>query len=188
MHHARRFPSSGRTAQPGAGGIEGKMRLALFCCSLLAVGPAAAAATLPAPADLALEGAGARGEGKPLILFFSFPGCQFCHVVRQNYLSPLLRTGKVGQRPVIRELDITSTQKVGGFDGAPGTQQAIARQYGIRVAPTVLFVDAHGKLLAEPIVGGDVSGLYGGYLDNAFSEAQKRLSAAAAMHGTRGNQ
>lgn len=187
MHHARRFPSSRRTAQPGGGGIEGKMRLALFCCSLLAAGPAAAA-TLPAPADLALEGAAAQREGKPLILFFSFPGCQFCHVVRQNYLSPLLRTGELRQRPAIRELDMTSTQKVGGFDGAPGTQQAIARQYGIRVAPTVLFVDARGKLLAEPIVGGDVSGLYGGYLDNAFSEARKKLSAAAAMHETRRNQ
>ena len=58
----------------------------------------------------------------------------------------------------------------------------------VGVAVIVLFVDARGKLLAEPIVGGDVSGLYGGYLDNAFSEARKKLSAAAAMHETRRNQ
>ena len=182
MQEARRLPASGKPSWPQTGSMEMTMRLGLFFCSLLAVGAVTAtpAATLPAPADLGLDGAEAARGGKPLVLFFSIPECQFCHVVRQNYLSPLLRTSNVGQRPVIREIDITSQRKIKGFDGSPGTQQAIARQYGIRAAPTVLFVNARGKLLTEPIVGGDVSGLYGGYLDNAFAEAEKKLAVPTA--------
>jgi thioredoxin-related protein len=182
MHQARKFSASGTLGRTAARNMNGAMRVTLLCCSLLAAGVVTAepAATLPVPADLGLDAAEAGREGKPLILFFSLPGCQFCHVVRQNYLSPMLKTGNVGGRPLIREIDITSQQKVKGFDGSPGTQLAIAKQYGIRVAPTVLFVDARGRLLTEPIVGGDVSGIYGGYLDNAFAEAEKRLAALAA--------
>lgn len=159
--------------------MNAQMRLILLCCSLLAqgVGTAQPVMALPAASNLKLDGAAAEREGKPLILFFSFPGCQFCHVIRQNYLSPLTRRDDARQRAVVRELDIASTGSVKGFDGLPVAQYEVARQYGIRVAPTVLFVDARGKLLAEPVVGGDVSGLYGGYLDNRFSEAAKRLSA-----------
>ncbi len=158
------------------------MRLSVLCCILLAASVVAAqpVTALPAPTDLKRDGVEAEGDGKPLILFFSFPGCQFCHVVRQNYLSPLLRTEDARRRPIIRELDITSTVSVKGFDGSPATHHALARQYGVRVAPTVLFVDASGKLLAQPIIGGDVSGMYGGYLDNGFSEARKKMSADPA--------
>lgn len=158
------------------------MRLSLLCCTLLAASVVAAqpVTPLPAPSDLKGDGAEAERDGKPVILFFSFPGCQFCHVVRQNYLSPLLRTEDVRQRPIIRELDITSIVSVKGFDGSPSTHRTLAQQYGIRVAPTVLFVDARGRLLVQPIIGGDVSGMYGGYLDNGFSEARKKLSADPA--------
>ena len=182
MQEARRLAASGKPSRPRTGSMKKTMRLGLFCCSLLTLGDvtAAPAGALPAPADLGLDGAEAARDGKPLVLFFSVPGCQFCHVIRQNYLSPLLRTSNVGQRPVIREIDISSQRKVKGFDGSPGTQQAIARQYGIRAAPTVLFVNARGKLLTEPIVGGDVSGLYGGYLDSAFAKAEKKLAVPTA--------
>lgn len=109
-------------------------------------------------------------------------------MIRQNYLSPLTRMDDARHRAVVRELDITSTGSVKGFDGSSATQHAVARQYGIRVAPTVLFVDARGKLLAEPIVGGDVSGLYGGYLDNRLSEAAKRLAAEQVNGERRGKE
>jgi len=170
--------------------VNAPMRPILLCCSLIATSVVGAqpVMALPAPSNLQVDGAAAEREGKPLILFFSLPGCQFCHVIRQNYLSPLTRMDDARQRAVVRELDITSTRSVKGFDGSPATQHAVARQYGVRVAPTVLFVDARGKLLAEPIVGGDVSGLYGGYLDNRFSEAAKRLSANPVNGGRGGKE
>jgi hypothetical protein len=106
---------------------------------------------------------------RPLILFFTLPGCRFCEDVRRRYMAPLVRDGDI-----VREVVLDSARPVTGFAGA-ATHQAVASQLGVRFAPVVLLVDARGKPLAEPVVGGDVAGLYGGYLDNAFDQARQAL-------------
>lgn len=140
--------------------------------------PAAISATTSVPPlkDLARDAKQSRRVGKPLILFFSLPDCAYCKVVRQNYLLPLLRNRDVRQRPFIREVDITSMQGVKNFNRTLTTQRAVAQHFNVHVAPTVLFIDGSGNLLAAPIIGGDIAGLYGGYLDNAFAESAKKLS------------
>lgn len=141
---------------------------------LLSRGAAAqSSSALPMLLDARADAARAEQDGKPLILFFSLPGCRFCHVIRQNYLLPLLGDSPGHEQALIREVDISSAQGITGLDGSVSTHSALSQSFRIRVAPTVLFVGAGGRLLAEPIVGGDVSGLYGGYLDNAFSTAKK---------------
>ena len=141
--------------------------------------PAAISATTSVPPlkDLARDAKQSKRVGKPLILFFSLPDCAYCKVVRQNYLLPLLRNRDVRQRPLIREVDITSMQGVKNFNRTLTTQRAVAQHFNVHVAPTVLFIDGSGNLLAAPIIGGDIAGLYGGYLDNAFAESAKKLSA-----------
>lgn len=131
---------------------------------------------VPPLADLGRDGERARLEKKPLILFFSMPDCSYCKVVRQNYLAPLLRNHVVKNRPVIREVDMTSLKEVKDFDRRLTTQRDVAKRFNVHAAPTVLFMDAHGELLTAPIVGGDIAGLYGGYLDNAFAESARKLA------------
>lgn len=133
--------------------------------------------SVPPLKDLALDAKQSRLEGKPFILFFSLPDCAYCKVVRQNYLLPLLRNRDVSQRPLIREVDITSMQGVKNFNRTLTTQRAVAQRFNVHVAPTVLFIDGSGNLLTAAIIGGDIAGLYGGYLDNAFAESAKKLSA-----------
>lgn len=129
-------------------------------------------AALPMLLDARADAARAERDGKPLILFFSLPGCRFCQVIRQNYLLSLLGDQPGREPALIREVDISSAQGITGLDGSSSTHSTFAQSFRVRVAPTVLFVNAQGQLLAEPIVGGDVSGLYGGFLDNAFSAAK----------------
>lgn len=130
---------------------------------------------LPAPTDLALEGMQAATQGKPLVILFSLPGCHFCDVVRQNYLLPLVRDLPAGQRPVIREVQISGSATFAGFNGERTSHHAFAMRYKVRFAPTVVFLDSAGNQLTHPIIGGDTSGLYGGTLDNAFAEASRKL-------------
>lgn len=149
----------------------------LFCLAMSgSVQAGGNAAVLPAPVDLQQDAAQSRREGKPVVILFSLPGCAFCHVVRQNYLAPLLRNPLAKDRPIIREVEITSRQAFVGFKGEPTSHQHFAKSFHIRFAPTVVFLDPSGQLLTEPIIGGDAAGLYGGYLDNAFAEAAKKLS------------
>lgn len=153
-------------------------------CAWGAPGTAVAAgarATLPPPLDLHADGAKAAARGTPVVFLFSLPGCAFCDVVRRNYLAPLLRDLPEAQQPVIREVQINGNASFIGFNREPTSHQALARSYGVRFAPTVVMVDGKGNILAEPIVGGDTAGLYGGYLDNAFSEAARKLKTSNNM-------
>lgn len=158
------------------------MRLAVlwFLCLLL-TGNAVAEGrpiTVPMLTDLASDAAQAQREDKPIILFFSLPGCPFCHVVRNNYLQPLLRDSTPKQRPIIREVDISSTQSLRNFDRGTDSPRSVAQRYKVIAAPTVIFVDSAGCMLAAPIVGGDIAGVYGGYLDNAFDMSARKIAAA----------
>ncbi len=131
---------------------------------------------LPVPQNLQREAAQAQSERKAFLLMFSLPGCSYCKVVRRHYLMPLLRDAAPADRPVIREVQITSRESLSGFDGKSTTQSALATRYGVQVAPTVIVVNAEGELLADPIVGGDTNGFYSAYLDRALEAAAKQFS------------
>lgn len=131
---------------------------------------------LPVPQNLQLEAAQAHAERRAFLLMFSLPGCGYCNVVRRNYLMPLLREAAPADRPVIREVQITSRESLTGFDGKATTQSALATRYGVQIAPTVLVLSADGELLADPIVGGDNNGFYSFYLDRALEAAAKQFT------------
>ncbi len=129
--------------------------------------------TLPVVDNLQQQAAEAQAAGKPLVLMFSLPECPYCKVVRRNYLGPLLREANP---PVIRELTMTSRQSIHDYDGSWTTPVAIAKRYGVVVAPTLVFVDGSGEMLADPLVGGDHQ-FYDAYLDRAFDESHRNLAA-----------
>lgn len=155
-------------------------RLVPAVLAALAVSGVAASAgkhaALSAPGDLRVDGMQAGLRGAPVVILFSLPGCAYCDVVRQNYLAPMLRDLPERMRPVIREVQISGNAIFTGFNGEQTTHRALARRYGARFAPTVVLLDGAGNLLTPPIVGGDTTGLYGGYLDNAFAEAARKLA------------
>lgn len=140
--------------------------------------PADRETALAAPLDLERDAMQAARRGKPLIILFSQPGCAYCQVVRQNYLAPLVRDLPLREQPVVREVDIAGGGAFAGWRGERLSGRALAAAYRVRFVPTVLLLDSAGRPLADPIVGGDTAGLYGGYLDNALAEAARRLSAA----------
>lgn len=132
-------------------------------------------AMLTVPQNLQREAAEAQSDHKPFLLMFSLPGCPYCKVVRRNYLMPLLRDAEPADRPVIREVHMTSRESLIGFDGKPTTPAALATRYGVQVAPTVIVVNADGVLLDDPIVGGDNNGFYSAYLDRALEAGAKQF-------------
>ena len=161
-------------------GLRARIWAALAACALFAgIASGADNATLTTPVDLHADGLLARARGKPLVLMFSLPACQYCAVVRRNYLLPLTRSARAADRFVVRELELTGALPLAGFGGEKTSGSALAARYGVHVAPTVVMLDRDGKLLAPPLVGGDVAGMYGAYLDRALDEAQTSLATAA---------
>lgn len=147
--------------------------LVFFVLAFTGVSAHAQTAMLPVVDDLQQLASEAQAAGKPLVLMFSLPECPYCKVVRRNYLGPLLREANP---PMIRELTMNSRQSIHDYDGSWTTPTAIAKRYGVAVAPTLVFVDASGEMLTESLVGGDHQ-FYIAYLDRAFDESHKKIAA-----------
>lgn len=141
----------------------------------MSIGAHATDLALQKPSDLRQEAQLIRTENQPLILFFSLPKCEYCKVVRENYLRPLLNGGVTDARPLIREIDITSNAPLKGFGGEPLTEAQFAKSYKVKVAPTVIMVDAAGTPLADRLVGSDMAGFYGAYFDNALAKSRESI-------------
>ena len=140
-----------------------------------AAAPKAPLPAVPLASDLQRDGLHAARIGMPLVLFFSLPDCRYCHTVRHNYLAPML-----GGAHIIREIEVGGSLAATGLDGAATTHAALARRFGVRFAPTVLFVGPAGETLAPPLLGGDTAGMYGALLDARLATARQTAAASAS--------
>lgn len=148
----------------------------LLCLPLARAEPARPDVHLPSADHLQHAAAAAQAAGEPLVLMFSLPDCGYCRVVRRNYLLPMLRDG-AAVRPHIRELTMTGREAIADFDGMVTTPTAVAKRYQVKVAPTLVFVNAAGELLAEPLVGGEHM-FYDAMLERRFDESRQQLRRA----------
>lgn len=106
-----------------------------------------------------------------VLLMFGLPDCPYCEVVRRNYLASLARDPAWAARLLVREVGLDDETSLIDFDGRVTTSDVLARRYAAKVAPTVVFLDRHGQSLAEPLIGGDIAGFYGAYLDAALTRS-----------------
>lgn len=131
-----------------------------------------AAGALPTPASLRGAARAAAARGEPLVVMTTLPGCPYCDLVRNHYLLPMHREGKVQAV----QLDLRDrTANLQDFQGQTRTPADVARSWKARFAPTVLFFGPDGQELAERLVGVAVPDFYGDYLDARLTEARRRL-------------
>ncbi|MFN2308992.1 MAG: thioredoxin family protein [Gammaproteobacteria bacterium] len=147
----------------------------------LALGGGPGRAELPrvAPAqDLHADARLAEARGLPILLAFTRHDCRYCTQVEADFLVPLLLNDYETNRVLIRTLLIDAGGELRDFDGTRVTPAALAERYGVRLAPTLIFVDAQGRELAERLVGLTTPDFYGGYLEAAIDAATAQLQAA----------
>ncbi len=146
------------------------------CLSSRAMAQRAAEAALPLPADLRALARQVRRERKPLLLFFTTPGCPYCREVRRNYLLP--RAAQTdGGGVLIREVSILGDRSFAGPDGRRMTERELALRFEVAAVPVVLLVDAQLRPLVEPLLGLNPA-FYESYLQARIDEATARLAQA----------
>lgn len=134
--------------------------------------PAKTSSALPSPASLRGAALAAAARGEPLVVMTTLPGCPYCDLVRNHYLLPLRKEGKVQAV----QLDVRDrSSNLQGFKGEMSTPAEQARLWKARFAPTVLFLGPDGQELAERLVGVAVPDFYGEYLDARLVEARRKL-------------
>lgn len=146
----------------------------LLVCASAAVAGVSSAATsaFSAPSYLQEELSSALKKGGPLLVMVSLEGCPFCKIARENYLAPLQRQSGL----TIVQVDMRSRQMVQDFNGVSSTQDQLIRNWGVKVAPTVLFFGKGGVEVAERLVGGYIPDFYGAYLDDRLRIARAAVT------------
>ena len=110
----------------------------------------------------------ALAKRMPLLVMVSLEGCPFCKVARNNYLGPLRDQQGV---PIV-QVNMRTSQSIKDFGGLMSTHDQMAKGWGIKIAPTVLFFGQNGAEVAERLVGGYIPDFYGAYLDERLRVAQ----------------
>lgn len=86
--------------------------------------------------SLTRHSAMAKRTGRPLVVMTSLPGCPYCDLVRDHYLSPMALANEV----VAVQLNITdNTAMVEDFDGQARSAKTIAKRWDARFAHLVIF-------------------------------------------------
>jgi hypothetical protein len=75
-------------------------------------------------------------------------------------------------QPVV-QIDMRSSRSVVDAQGTKTTHDSLVRAWGVKIAPTLLFVGEGGRELAPRLVGGSLPDFYGAYLDQRIETAQK---------------
>ncbi|MFZ8938588.1 MAG: hypothetical protein ACO2ZS_00935 [Burkholderiaceae bacterium] len=135
---------------------------------------------LPTPASLPDAAGRAMARGQPLVLLVSVRGCTACEWVRRAVLWPAKNRNEL----VAVEIDMTDERRtLLGFDGQRRTPRTLAKGWGIRLAPTVLFLSAQGQELAERLTGLPLMDFYQAYFDQRLQQATRQLQTGRVGGG-----
>lgn len=122
----------------------------------------------------------ARKKIIPVLLYFSDPQCGYCRKLEDDIFLPMLRSGNYEDRVLLRKISWLSRALVVDFDGSKREPGAIASRYGVRVTPTLVFVDDRGEEVAQRILGYNGPEFFWFYLDRAIDEAASRMGTVEA--------
>ena len=143
---------------------------------LLATLPARAV-EVPVTTDLQADARQAAERRVPLMLVVAADYCSFCKLLAEEFLKPMLLSGDYTDKVLIRELRIDDDDTIRDFDGAEISPDTIALRYRASLTPTLLFLDAQGREVAQRLVGVGTLDFYGEEIDQAILRALQGIRA-----------
>ncbi len=108
---------------------------------------------VPSVTNLAALAETAAENNSLILIEYSTPGCDFCEVLEEEVIAPLLLSPGVGERLLVRRVSIDSYSGITGFDGRRYSAAEFSNRHGVDLYPSLLFFNARGEEVAERIVG-----------------------------------
>ncbi len=118
----------------------------------------------------------AKRDGKIILLEMSATDCGYCRMLEAEIIKPMLRSGDYDKNVLIRRLHIDSYDLMKNKYGKDSTPTEIARELGVYVTPTLLFLNGDGIEVSKRILGVNTLEFYGGYVDQALEEGLQTLN------------
>lgn len=111
----------------------------------------------------------------PLLLVFRADYCGYCRQLEQEHLIPMEKSGEYATRILIRRFSVDKAETVTDFQGQTLSAEAFTARYQASLTPTVVFLNAEGQQVAEPLLGYNSPDYYGAYLEKAITQAQQAV-------------
>lgn len=132
---------------------------------------------LPVAQNFQLDGARARQDRRPILIFFNLTGCHYCRGALREVIVPMYRNAGWRAAMEFRQVTTDDGKSVVDFDGKTVENIAFAKARKGTFTPTVMLVDGDGRLLGEPIVGISNFDFYGAYVDALAKKGVDELKA-----------
>ena len=107
----------------------------------------------------------------PVVLFFSSVHCEYCDLVRDEFLNHLSTAPAFMNKLLLREVRMDTIRPLLDFSRQSISHAAFTEQRAIELVPTIQFTDGVGDILVEDIVGMTTLGFYGAYLAQAIEHS-----------------
>ncbi len=117
----------------------------------------------------------ARNEGKIILLEVSASYCDYCDMLEEEFIKPMLRNNDYKADVLIRKIDMDSYYKISNFSGDHTTPDKFTRHLKVQLTPTLLFFDGNGNEVSQRILGINSLDLYGGYIDDAIKTGLQKI-------------
>ena len=115
--------------------------------------------------------------GQPVVLLMATEDCSYCNAIKDNYLLPMSLSDEFKSKVLIRQLYVDDYSYLRNMQGDIVGADQIGLQYRVDMVPTILFIDANGKELADRIVGVTNIDYFGSLLDARIEQARKAQHA-----------
>ncbi len=123
-----------------------------------------------------------RQKNLPLLLEFHAESCSYCRLLEEDFLNPMTTSPEYIDKIIVRQLQIDLDDEVIDFQGNKVTAGQFARRYNAFMTPTMVFLDANGREVAEKIIGINTPSLFSAYIDieieKALTEVRAKISLA----------
>ena len=113
----------------------------------------------------------------PVVLLLATEDCSYCEAIKDNYLLPMAMSDEYKSKALIRQLYFEDFSYVRDLNGELVGGDQIGLQYRVEVIPTILFIDADGKELADRIIGLTNIDFFGSLLEERIKQARKAQQA-----------
>ena len=115
--------------------------------------------------------------GQPVVLLMATEDCSYCNAIKDNYLLPMSVSDEFKSKVLIRQLYVEDYSYLRNLQGEIVGGDQIGLQYRVDMVPTILFIDANGKELADRIVGVTNIDFFGSLLEQRIDQARKAQHA-----------
>ncbi|MCU7799714.1 MAG: thioredoxin fold domain-containing protein [gamma proteobacterium symbiont of Lucinoma myriamae] len=121
----------------------------------------------------------AKAANLPILMMFGTDECPYCTLLKEDFLIPMIISGDYTDKVILREVHVVSPAAITDFSGKKISINEFSERYGVRLFPTMVFVDGDGQVLVKNIMGITTPSLFGGTLDDQIDKAlamtQKKL-------------